>query len=344
MTRTLLVAPTGHGVGLTATCLGLVHALEQQGVDVGFYKPLAQPRARRRRRGPVHGAGPAHVHAAPAGADRRRPGASRRSARNALDPLMEDVVAAARAGGAPSTTSWSSRASSRARAWSTPAGPTWRWPRRWTPTSCSSARRDRRGPRAPGRDDGDRRAHLPGRRARPGGRRGRQPAPGPDAPSGPPRSGRSLARRDLALVGAVPVPPGAGLAAGARHRRAASTSGCSTTGEQDRRVKDVIVAAQAVPGHAAAAARGAAASSCPATGTRSSFSACLAAMNGTRLAGLLLTVGRGARPAGRGSCAAAPRPPGCRPADRANSYETATARARHRPRGAGRRRASGPGW
>ena len=27
MTRTLLVAPTGHGVGLTATCLGLVHAL-----------------------------------------------------------------------------------------------------------------------------------------------------------------------------------------------------------------------------------------------------------------------------------------------------------------------------
>ena len=46
MTRTLLVAPTGHGVGLTATCLGLVHALERQGVSVGFYKPLAQPRAR----------------------------------------------------------------------------------------------------------------------------------------------------------------------------------------------------------------------------------------------------------------------------------------------------------
>ena len=43
MTRTLLVAPTGHGVGLTAVCLGLLQGLEQQGVKVGFYKPLAQP-------------------------------------------------------------------------------------------------------------------------------------------------------------------------------------------------------------------------------------------------------------------------------------------------------------
>lgn len=42
-TRTLLVVPTGHGVGLTSTCLGLVNALQQRGVDVGFYKPLAQP-------------------------------------------------------------------------------------------------------------------------------------------------------------------------------------------------------------------------------------------------------------------------------------------------------------
>ena len=46
MTRTLLVVPTGHGVGTTATCLGLVNALQQRGVDVGFYKPLGQPRAR----------------------------------------------------------------------------------------------------------------------------------------------------------------------------------------------------------------------------------------------------------------------------------------------------------
>jgi phosphate acetyltransferase len=43
MPRTLLVVPTGHGVGLTATCLGLVNALDRQGVAVGFLKPVAQP-------------------------------------------------------------------------------------------------------------------------------------------------------------------------------------------------------------------------------------------------------------------------------------------------------------
>jgi phosphate acetyltransferase len=43
MTRTVLLAPTGHGVGVTAACLGLVHALQQRGVDVAFFKPLAQP-------------------------------------------------------------------------------------------------------------------------------------------------------------------------------------------------------------------------------------------------------------------------------------------------------------
>lgn len=42
-TRTLLLVPTGHGVGLTSTCLGLLNALRQLGVSVGFYKPLAQP-------------------------------------------------------------------------------------------------------------------------------------------------------------------------------------------------------------------------------------------------------------------------------------------------------------
>ena len=50
MTRTLLLAPTGHGVGLTSVCLGLVHGLEQRGVKVGFLKPLAQPRVDRARK------------------------------------------------------------------------------------------------------------------------------------------------------------------------------------------------------------------------------------------------------------------------------------------------------
>ena len=43
MTTTLLVVPTGHGVGLTATCLGLVRALDLLGLKVGYHKPLTQP-------------------------------------------------------------------------------------------------------------------------------------------------------------------------------------------------------------------------------------------------------------------------------------------------------------
>ena len=44
MARTLLVVPTGRRVGLTSTCVGLVTALDRAGVDVGFVKPIAQPR------------------------------------------------------------------------------------------------------------------------------------------------------------------------------------------------------------------------------------------------------------------------------------------------------------
>ncbi|MFB9376039.1 phosphate acetyltransferase [Kineococcus gynurae] len=43
MARTLLVVPTGHGAGLTSACLGLVRALDARGVDVGFAKSLGQP-------------------------------------------------------------------------------------------------------------------------------------------------------------------------------------------------------------------------------------------------------------------------------------------------------------
>jgi phosphate acetyltransferase len=45
MTRTLLVVPTGPHVGLTSACLGLLRALDERGVRVGFVKPLAQPRS-----------------------------------------------------------------------------------------------------------------------------------------------------------------------------------------------------------------------------------------------------------------------------------------------------------
>ncbi|WP_374287086.1 phosphate acetyltransferase [Pseudomonas fluvialis] len=41
--HTFFLAPTGFGVGLTSISLGLVRALEQNGLKVGFYKPIAQP-------------------------------------------------------------------------------------------------------------------------------------------------------------------------------------------------------------------------------------------------------------------------------------------------------------
>lgn len=91
MTRVLLVAPTGHRVGLTSTCLGLVAALDRAGVAVGFVKPIAQPR----------GGGDDHSAELVRVTTRLRPPASipvRHAAallgEGRLDDLMEEVVAA----------------------------------------------------------------------------------------------------------------------------------------------------------------------------------------------------------------------------------------------------------
>jgi phosphate acetyltransferase len=46
MVQTLLIVPTGAGVHLARTCLGLVRALDRRGVNVAFAKPVAQPRPR----------------------------------------------------------------------------------------------------------------------------------------------------------------------------------------------------------------------------------------------------------------------------------------------------------
>ena len=44
MARSLLVAPAAENVGLATTCLGLLRALDRRGVKVAFVKPVAQPR------------------------------------------------------------------------------------------------------------------------------------------------------------------------------------------------------------------------------------------------------------------------------------------------------------
>ena len=45
MARTLLVVPTAAGASLARTCLGVVRALDRRGVNIAFVKPVAQPRA-----------------------------------------------------------------------------------------------------------------------------------------------------------------------------------------------------------------------------------------------------------------------------------------------------------
>ena len=259
MTRTLLVAPTGHGVGLTATCLGLVHALERQGVSVGFYKPLAQPRARGADQDRSTALVRLTLDPAAARADLRHPGGAgparatswTRCWRTSSPPPSRS---------SPSTTSWSSRGWCPGPASSTPDAPTSRWPRRWTPTCCSSG--------APDGADGPRRTWP---------RRWRSP-PAPTRAASAHRVVGAVvnrvpdltperSRRDPGAAGPPrprpgrrgAVPPRAGLAAGLRRRRAASTSGCSTRASRTGGSRTVIVGAQAVPGILPAAARGAAA-------------------------------------------------------------------------------------
>ncbi|MCG8317704.1 MAG: phosphate acetyltransferase [Pseudomonadales bacterium] len=41
MSKVLYLAPSQSGVGLTSICIGLIRALDQQGIRVGFFKPVA---------------------------------------------------------------------------------------------------------------------------------------------------------------------------------------------------------------------------------------------------------------------------------------------------------------
>ncbi|MBZ4193983.1 MAG: phosphate acetyltransferase [Candidatus Contendobacter sp.] len=45
MANAILVVPTEQRVGLTTVALGLVHALDREGIPVGFCKPISQPHA-----------------------------------------------------------------------------------------------------------------------------------------------------------------------------------------------------------------------------------------------------------------------------------------------------------
>lgn len=286
MTRTILVVPTGHGSGLTSTCLGLVSALQQRGVNVGFYKPLEQPRSG------VFGADrssalirltstlrpPEPIPAAQV---------ARLLSENALVSLMEQAIAAATAVIA---------AHDVVIVEGLVAGPDLIYSSRMNVALAKAFDAD---VVLVGTTDDNPIEHLAEAMAITaqtyranehdrviGAIVNRIPECTPEAVD---VLRGALAKHDLPLVGAVPF-----RAELTWCRVRDIVAGLEITvlneGESDRRVKDVIVGAQAVPGILPLLTEG---RLIVVPGDRHDviLSVCLAAMNGTRLAGLLLTVG-----------------------------------------------------
>ena len=44
MARRIMLIPVGSSAGLTSVSLGMVRAMQQQGLKVNFFKPMGQPR------------------------------------------------------------------------------------------------------------------------------------------------------------------------------------------------------------------------------------------------------------------------------------------------------------
>ena len=209
MRTTVLVAPAGRGVGITTACLGIVRALDREGIRVGFAKPVAN-------REPDH-----TIPLLSLGAHFAIPPAVPRGEAEGLlaagddQTLMERVVAIADkagedvdvlivAGDAPGDGDGPLLARER---------PDAQGARRRSRPRRRAVRPDGRRGR---RDDRDRRARLrralrrprrrrhpePGLRAEGGSRRARQPTPSGPAPPGarvaPSPGSRRSARRSIA--------------------------------------------------------------------------------------------------------------------------------------------------
>jgi phosphate acetyltransferase len=285
MTRTLLVVPTGHGVGLTATCLGLVEALQQHGVNVGFYKPLGQPSMAGRR---DHSTALVRLMTTlrppePIPAEE----VERRLSESAIEQLLEDVVAAGEAvigqydvvvveGLVPGSGLVYSGQLNLALAKGLDAdvllvgAPADADIGHLAETMGIAARNYRAG-------EHDRVV---------GAIVNRVPDTSPPAVE---LLRTALAKQGVNLVGAVPFREDLNWPR-LRDIVAALDVQVLNAGDQDRRVKDVIIAAQAVPGLLPLLQEG---RLVIVPGDRHDviLSVCLAAMNGTRLAGLLLTIG-----------------------------------------------------
>ena len=295
MGRTLLVVPTGPAVGLTSTCLGLLRALDRRGVSAGFVKPLAQPHPHGR---PDESA---ELVRALTGIDPPDPlpagVVEERLSSGHLDDVLEQVVArwepvqAAHdvvvvEGLKPGPTQIYSGRVNGALATAVDAAVVLvgAWP-------------SAGGEPVEDLDDAGLERLVEGL-AIPGGAyeaRARARVVGCVVTRVPPgdhvraRLEAALAAHDLRLLGAVPYdraftePRVRDLVADLRPR-------VLSEGEQGRRIRDVSVFAQAVPGGLHVLAEG---RLVVVPGDRSDvvMAACLAALNGTRLAALLLTAG-----------------------------------------------------
>jgi phosphate acetyltransferase len=292
MARTLLVVPTGPAVGLTSTCLGLLRALDRLGVRVGFLKPLGESRA-----GDGRDRSTALVRATtrldppdPIPAERLE----QHLVAGELDVVLEDVVAAwqpildssdvvvVEALNPGRSALYSTRVNAAlAKALDADVLLVGSWPTAHDGQSVTQPiERLAEALAIPGQ------AYRTGEQARV---LGAVVSRIPDDPDLISQVRGVLAERGLRLVGAVPYRP---ELTWPRVSDVVSEIGARvlSPGELSRRVRDVAIFAQAVPGGLQVLTDG---RLVLVPGDRNDvlMAACLAALNGTRLAALLCTVG-----------------------------------------------------
>ena len=306
MTRTLLVVPSAADAGLARTCLGLLRALDRRGVNVAFVKPVAQPR---------HDGSPDRSAALVAGISALRPPKPLSTAEveqqlgeGGVDAVLEKTVAAWEpvyersdvviVEGLSPGPAWlyaSELNQALARALDADVIVVGRWP------AAEAGRPDRAGQGAgaePGLPGGlvedlaetlaiTASRYVSGERARVVGCVIRSlPAAVPPVVA---QLGEALSRHGLRLLAAVPHRPELAWLR-VRDLVRELDPRILYEGDLSRRIKDVAVFAQGVPGGLRVLTEGRLVV-VPGDRHEVVMAACLAALNGTRLAALLLSAG-----------------------------------------------------
>ena len=289
VTRTLLVAPTGHRVGLTSTCVGLVTALDRAGVAVGFAKPIGQSPGGGADQSAALVRMTSGLVPAPSIAVER---AEKLLGDGRLEDLMEEVVAVTESLSGCDIIVVEGLVPAPDRVWSTRLDTAMATALDADVLLVANGSGD-----SPGfGDPDDHRADAVALAAAPYriGERlrvagcivNRVPDPSPERVT---RIAAALQRHGIALAGAVPFRP---ELTRPRVADVIRELGARTlvAGDDTRRVSDVLVCAQAVPGLLPQLRDG-----ClllvPGDRHDVVMAACLAALGGVQLAGLLLTAG-----------------------------------------------------